>query len=160
MTRTMEPLLAHKAREREATADLFRAAMAGIEAEMAANGGIYPHARGKLSIAEVCRRAGRTPQSIQKPHHAGLKAEIDAFLARLASQGPITKRDVDAARKATIASFEAQLRAMAADRVAAFEKNLRLEAELAEAQATIAELRAQLSRRHAGGKVVAISGRG
>lgn len=57
-----------------------RSAMAEIEAEMAANDGIYPQNNGALSAAEVARRAGIHPTSLFTEKLKDLGNEVRLWL--------------------------------------------------------------------------------
>lgn len=62
-----------------------REAMVQIEAEMAANGGVYPHRNGSLSAAEVARRAKVHVTSFHTEKLKELGEEVRAWLKQLAS---------------------------------------------------------------------------
>lgn len=60
----------------------IRAAMTEIEAEIELNDGIYPRNKGRLTQAEVCRRAGTSPAVLQSPTHKSTTLrEVKAWLA-------------------------------------------------------------------------------
>jgi chromosome segregation ATPase len=61
-----------------------REAMAQIEAEMASNGGIYPHRNGSLSAAEVARRAKVHVTSFHTEKLSELGNEVRVWLKQLA----------------------------------------------------------------------------
>lgn len=70
-----------KARTKELVARI-RKAMADIEAEIEANDGIYPFNKGRITQAEVCRRAGTSPTILQgRTHKNSTLREVKAWLA-------------------------------------------------------------------------------
>jgi hypothetical protein len=72
-----------KARTKELVARI-RKAMAEIEAEIEANDGIYPFNKGRITQAEVCRRAGTSPAVLQGPtHKSSTLREVKAWLAAI-----------------------------------------------------------------------------
>lgn len=60
-------------------------AMHGIQADIQANGGIYPHNGGAVSIAELARRAGISESSFYKkvPENVALKGKAALWLDTL-----------------------------------------------------------------------------
>lgn len=63
----------------------FIEAMRSIEAEMKANGGIYPHRGGAVSMAELARRANISESNFYKktPGNSDLKARASQWLETL-----------------------------------------------------------------------------
>lgn len=60
------------------------AAIVAINEELRVNDGAYPHGSGRISLAEICRRAGvapRTLQSSQIGRSARMRASL--FIARV-----------------------------------------------------------------------------
>ncbi|MGV7219554.1 hypothetical protein [Bradyrhizobium sp. UFLA05-112] len=69
-----------------ASRDLIRERMRDIEADIERNDGVYPYAQGKVSAAEVLRRAGKSEAYLRKkepPELVELKDEVDAWAARV-----------------------------------------------------------------------------
>ena len=83
-------------------------AMAVIEADVEKNAGVYPFAGGKITMAEVLRRAGKSEGYLRKSEPASLlelKEEVQDFVdraSRLISQGArnIRKDVTDRVREA------------------------------------------------------------
>lgn len=62
----------------------LRNAMKKIELEVDENDGIYPFQGGRLSLSEVCRRAGVHKVTLQGPNHRETsKTEIEAWIRRI-----------------------------------------------------------------------------
>lgn len=62
----------------------LRRAMGIIEAEIEANEGLYPYNSGRLSQAELCRRAGVANVTLQNPSHKTTTlVEVNKWLARV-----------------------------------------------------------------------------
>lgn len=62
-------------------------AMRDIEDDIAKNDGLYPLNGGRLSQAEVCRRAGVTNKSLQgKIHKTTTRAKVNAWLDRVSAE--------------------------------------------------------------------------
>jgi hypothetical protein len=62
----------------------IKTAMKEIEAEVKKFGGIYPHNSGRLSMAEVCRRAGVNPITMMgKAHRRTTRLMIQAWIKKL-----------------------------------------------------------------------------
>ena len=51
-----------------------------IEKDIERNDGIYPHATGKVTAAEVLRRAGLDTALLQKDRHRNLRIEVNAWV--------------------------------------------------------------------------------
>lgn len=60
-----------------------RALKSTIQEEMAANGGIYPHNKGAISLAEIARRAGIHPVTFHKERYVELSSEVKLWLEAL-----------------------------------------------------------------------------
>jgi len=70
----------------EASRALIRTRMREIEADVEKHGGVYPYAGGKISCAEVLRRAGKSPAYLRKkepPALVKLRDEVDAWVDRV-----------------------------------------------------------------------------
>jgi hypothetical protein len=62
----------------------LKKAMTEIELEIEANDRIYPYNGGRVTQAEVCRRAGIRNTTLQGDvHKSSTKADVDAFVARI-----------------------------------------------------------------------------
>lgn len=62
----------------------LRDAMKKIELEIDENDGIYPLQGGRLSLSEVCRRAGVHKVTLQGPNHRDTsKADVEAWIKRI-----------------------------------------------------------------------------
>ena len=108
-------------------------AMHDIEAEIAAHQGVYPYNHGRVTQSELCRRADVKKATLQTPLHKDTtRVEVMAWLDRLSLQLAETR---DAARERVTA---------VADDLA--QELQRMQRELAQAQARIAELVAENTR--------------
>lgn len=105
-------------------------AMHDIEAEIATHQGVYPYNHGRVTQSELCRRADVKKATLQTPLHKDTtRVEVMAWLDRLSLQLAETR---DAARERVTA---------VADDLA--QELQRMQRELAQAQARIAELVAE-----------------
>lgn len=80
-----------------ANRQLFRQLMRDIELEITNNGGIYPYAKGKLTISELVRRAGKAEAYLRKsepPELIQLRLEVQAWVSRVTSDIASSRRDV------------------------------------------------------------------
>jgi hypothetical protein len=69
--------------------------MAAIEAEIDANDGVYPHNSGRLSQAELCRRANVSQKTLQNPsHRLTTLVEVNAWLKRVRRRMLVGRRSV------------------------------------------------------------------
>ena len=108
-------------------------AMRDIEAEIATHQGVYPYNHGRVTQSELCRRADVKKATLQTPLHKDTtRVEVLAWLERLSLQLAQTR---DAARERVTA---------VADDLA--QELQRVQLELAQAQARIAELSADNTR--------------
>lgn len=74
----------HAQKRTQAVIAGLREAMNAIEQEIDAHEGVYPFNGGRLSQAELCRRAGVKPITLLGPaHKTTTKVEVDAWLARV-----------------------------------------------------------------------------
>lgn len=138
---------------------LIETAMATIEKEIADADGIYPYNSGRLSVAEVCRRAGVHQVTLQSATHKGttritVLAWIDRVKLAMIKGAKTVRREVH--RRATqwkdlYQSVAAQYKNMYAIEIVqrdALIKDLKQENKV---------LRSQLAQaRASGGKVVGI----
>ena len=108
-------------------------AMHDIEAEIATHQGVYPYNHGRVTQSELCPRADVKKATLQTPLHKDTtRVEVMAWLDRLSLQLAETR---DAARERVTA---------VADDLA--QELQRMQRELAQAQARIAELVAENTR--------------
>lgn len=63
-----------------AIVDKIRAALAVIDAELKSNNGVYPKNGGRLPLAEVCRRSGVHPQTLQNAAQAATKKYVQEWI--------------------------------------------------------------------------------
>jgi len=103
-------------------------AMADIEAEIAANSGIYPFNYGRVTQSELCRRADVKKATLQNPVHKDttrveIMAWLDELTARLARTRDGTRERVTAVaddlatqvERLTLANTDLQVRLDAAE---------------------------------------------
>jgi hypothetical protein len=65
----------------------LRAAMAEIEADIAAHQGVYPYNHGRVTQSELCRRADVKKATLQTPLHKDTtRVQVLAWLDQLATQ--------------------------------------------------------------------------
>lgn len=65
----------------------LRAAMADIEADIAAHHGVYPYNHGRVTQSELCRRADVKKATLQTPLHKDTtRVQVLAWLDQLATQ--------------------------------------------------------------------------
>lgn len=76
------------------TRERVLAAMATIEQEMAANGGIYPQNKGAVSAAEVARRADVHTTTFFSPKQRDLGNEVRAWLDSLKKREAVSVRAI------------------------------------------------------------------
>jgi len=131
-------------RKFEASREKIRGAMSDIEVDVEKHGGVYPHAGGRVTMAEVLRRAGKSEAYLRKDHPnlRELKEEVETFVDRantLVAQGARTIRR-NITDRVTEAKAEAD-RVRQAYAEAELEHNETLN-KLAEAEKTIEELQA------------------
>ncbi len=79
-------LIEHSRQRTSAVVASIRKAMATIEGEIEQNDGLYPYNKGRVTQAEVCRRAGVRKTTLQGPSHKeSTRIELDRWLKRLAA---------------------------------------------------------------------------
>lgn len=93
-SRMREAALARYESNAQATHDRVREMLKLIQQEMAANGGIYPHNKGAVSLAEVARRSQIHPFTFHKPRYRELAAEVRAWLEALKSGNVVGRTQV------------------------------------------------------------------
>lgn len=74
--------------------DRVRGILKTIEAEMAANQGIYPHNSGNVSLAEIARRSELHPLTFHKPRYVELVNEVRVWLEKLKSENIVGRTRV------------------------------------------------------------------
>lgn len=154
MSDAPSPLARYHAEQAEETRRRLRAAMATMEGEISTSpDGTYPENKGRISQAEICRRAGVSASVPKQPHQHEIRDEMKAWIDRLRKAGPTTKTEVADRRRETIAELQAGFEVLAAD-VAAYRLRIQtLEKELANRDRALAaekrlvqDLRAQLAQ--------------
>lgn len=79
---------------RKRVVDAVKAAIATMEEEMRSNGGIYPKNGGRLSLAEVCRRAQVHSITLMgEAHRASTRVLVLEWVSSNAKSGARAKRD-------------------------------------------------------------------
>ncbi len=96
--RKREGAIVAGARRTEAFRDKWVEAMRLIEQEVVSNKGIYPHISGRLTPAEVARRAGVIVNSVYHPRHEALKIEVQSFVDRMLALAPSEAPEDEPAR--------------------------------------------------------------
>lgn len=92
----------------------LREAMKTIEIEIDQNAGIYPLHGGRLSLAEVCRRAGVHKVTLQGPSHRETsKTEIENWIKRLKESLITGRKSVRRTVTARADDWEARYKAVA-----------------------------------------------
>lgn len=86
--RKREGALVAGSRRTEAFKEKLAEAMRTIEQEILGNKGMYPRSDGKLTPAEVARRAGVIVNSIYHPRHEALKIDVLSFVDRMLELAP------------------------------------------------------------------------
>ena len=80
-------LIEYSKRRSEEFVKKLRTAMAAVELEIEKNDGLYPFHGGRLSQAEICRRAGVTQVALQgASHKTTTKIMVDEWLNRVTTQ--------------------------------------------------------------------------
>lgn len=116
MSNQPTPLAKYHAEQAEETRQRLREAMATMEGEIAASpDGTYPENKGRISQAEICRRAGVSESIPKQPHHHDIRKEMKDWIARLKKSGPVTRKDVTERRRETLAELQAGFAVLAAD---------------------------------------------
>lgn len=89
-----QDLLAYQARNRDRTVEKIKAAMAAIEAEIK-KAGFYPENQGRVTIKEVCRRAGVGHSTLKNSAHRETVELVRRWLQRQRKTAPVVKADVE-----------------------------------------------------------------
>lgn len=111
-------------------------AMQAIQADMQANGGIYPHNGGAVSMAELARRAGISESSFYKkePDNLALKERADLWLDTLKKKETIGRMRVRKTFAERAESWEKKYKALV-------QRHICTELELQSLQAEAQKLR-------------------
>lgn len=88
-------LLEYAKKRTQAVVKKLRDAQKTIEAEIEANEGIYPYNKGRVSQAELCRRAGISPVTLSTPAHRDTSRKmVDEWLVRIRSASITGRKSV------------------------------------------------------------------
>jgi hypothetical protein len=121
----------------------MRAAMASMQEQIDAAGGVYP---GRLSLNEVCRRAGVHPITMQGSAHVKTtKPIVLAWIAARRRSTATRRRDVRSVGARVTRGVEDELRELAAHFRLRENEIPRLNAEIVELKETIERLEAENS---------------
>lgn len=80
-----------------------------IEGEVNAHG-VYPHNHGKLTLAEIARRAGIGESTLRNRHHLETKRHVKSWIRKIGSEAPIAKGCAKTATAKKVAFYEDALR--------------------------------------------------
>lgn len=109
-------------------------AMRAIVEEMQANGGIYPHNGGAVSMAELARRAEINESTLYKKDNASLKERATLWLDTLKKKGTVGRMRVRKTHAQRAESWEKKYKALEL-------RHIRTELELQSLQAEAQKLR-------------------
>lgn len=110
------PLAAYHKAQMEETRRKIRDAMRVISDEIDASPErIYPHANGRLTQSEICRRAGVSRSAPKQPHQKILAEEMRAFIARVEKRAPVSQKAIQERRKESMVSLQKAFKVLAAD---------------------------------------------
>lgn len=123
-----------------------RAKMVEIANEMAGNGGIYPHRNGALSAAEVARRSGVHPTSFHTPKLKDLGGEVRDWLADLSKKQVVGSIKARKSLTERLSEWQGRYEGLQQSHRDTELELQELESRLETAEATIFELRAEISR--------------
>jgi chromosome segregation ATPase len=129
-----------------ASRDLIRKRMREIEAEIEGNDGIYPHAKGRVSAAEVLRRAGKSDAYLRKsepPELVDLRNEVDEWAARVTKALDAGAKVVRRRITERVEHIQGELAQVRQNYIAAEILLSETQADLEKAASKIAELEAQ-----------------
>ncbi len=141
-----EALAAFQATNRQNTVAKLDAAMATIVSEIAESG-YYPHNKGRVDRAELCRRAGVGASTLKNKTHTETAEKVRLWLRRLKKTAPVAKPDADEKKRQRILDLTGQVEQIARnynrfkieyDRLLA--ENARLETENATLRRRLIEL--------------------
>ncbi|MBB3835273.1 chromosome segregation ATPase [Xanthomonas arboricola] len=159
-------LLNNNAKARtERVVTVLRKAMSQIELEIEQSDGIYPYNAGRLSQAELCRRAGVANVTLQNPSHkTSTLVEVNKWLKLVRAKMVSGRKSVRRALTDRVENIKQDFQQLATNynisRLEVADLNLELvlvKAELKEAKQLINELEREISQLRidlAKGKVV------
>lgn len=162
MSKNLKGLNEHGKKRTEGVKSRLNAAYQAIEVELAKNEGLYPFNGGRLSEAEVCRRADVSPVTLLNKRHAKTRKVLKDWLAAIhgtsvvgsaAVRRQVTKRVED--WKAAFHLVANQFHLYKIEEIRKNEELAEKMKKILELEATVAELQSQLSR----GKVRPIRGK-
>ena len=143
------------------------AAKRAIERDYETYGGVYPYANGKVTIAEVLRRAGLSPTALEKPRHSANKAALRTWVEGVEKAKVSGIKVIRRAVTAKAEGAKDELRNLMQRWSIAELEHADCQAELFKARRTIAALEARIADLQeqvlalqadlAGGKVVRIA---
>lgn len=147
-------MLSHAKKRTQAVVDKLHAAMRAIERDIEQHEGIYPLNGGRLSLAEVCRRADVKTVTLMGPTHKdSTKVEVDRWLEQALSAMVRGKKSVRRAVTDRATAWKEQLEKIGNQYHLA-------ELRMAGMAARIAELEAENAvLRKAAGRVVPLKGK-
>lgn len=129
---------------KDRTINALQAAMAKIGAEVAASKGIYLLNGGRVSMAEVCRRAGVHPITLQGAAHRETRRRVQLWIRQLSSRLVTGSQNIRTSVTSRAESAEDQVRKLAARFQSMYQVELpRRDAEIEELRARVAELEAE-----------------
>lgn len=137
-----EHLRAYQLANKQRTVEALKAAMGSIEAELEERG-YYPENSGKVTLREVCRRAGLGESTLKNKTHSATAAMVRRWLARLKRTAPAAKPAAEDAKQARIAALTGQI-----ERIAQNYNRFKIEYDaLLKQKADLEEENADLKRR-------------
>lgn len=128
-------------RGQERTADIHSrvlAAMANIEQEILANEGVYPHKKGKVSGAEVARRANVHPTTLFGDKYVGLADTVRNWVSALKTRHAVSVTMVKRSLEVRIADWRELHNGLA-------QSHRDTELRLQQAEAELSQVRERLS---------------
>jgi hypothetical protein len=116
-------------------------AMKEMEREIDDAGGIYPYNHGRVSLAEVCRRAGVSNMTLQAPaHKSRTRKLVKDWIARLSNAVAVGRKSVRKAVNERASDWKTAHDKLATLRHVDELKVIQLTADLAESQRRIQDL--------------------
>lgn len=114
MKNSGEALTKHAKSRTHDVRDKLRSAMKTIELEIEQNEGVYPFHGGRLSLSEVCRRAGVHKITMQGPaHKTTTKPMVETWIAGIGKQLITGRKIVRKTVTSRADDWEAQYKAVA-----------------------------------------------
>lgn len=115
MTSPPSRVLQSAAIRRKRVVDAVKIAMATMEGEIASSGGIYPHNRGRLSLAEVCRRAQVHSITLMgKTHRDSTRLLVLEWVGSNSRSGARAKREDKSSQRSKRVDLHDSVRLLAA----------------------------------------------